>query len=309
MWFDYDYYRVLLLSDDESCALMVNRYGGWDWPFFKYPRAYNTMKTCLADFSNLLGLDPALHCVTPLFSLVYGACTCAGPCNDDHSSSSDLRHVGRIMFLWLECHVESFVLPDGFAWKNSSFVREAQAPSKFDDFFERARPLTCRVLDKDESLMKELWQPHHQLGWHAKASKWLMKCAKKKWRHVTGIVEQHRMNITSTILKVDSDKGGFFLKAPTAGSDEIQTTRAIVKVMPQHTLDVVDICEELDYFVMRKVGLWPNRSDMEMQLLSEAVKALAEMQLASVELTESLIENGCKGGGRMSWHTRWTTHG
>ncbi len=55
---------------------------------------------------------------------------------------------------------------------------------------------------------------------------------RKSGATVTGTVEQHRMNITSTILKVDSDKG--------------------------------------------------------------ALKALAEMQLASVELTESLIEIGCK---------------
>ncbi len=137
------------------------------------------MKTGIADINNLLGLDPELHSFTPLVSLVYGACTCAGPCSDDHSSASDLRHAGRMMLLWLECHLESFVLPDGLAWKNSDFVREEQAPSKFDDFFERSRPLTCGVLEIDESLMKELWQSHHQLGWHAKASKWLMKCVEK----------------------------------------------------------------------------------------------------------------------------------
>ncbi len=44
----------------------------------------------------------------------------------------------------------------------------------------------------------------------------------------------------------------------------------------------------------RKVGLWPNQSDKEIKLRSEAAKALAETQLASVELTELLIENECK---------------
>ncbi len=136
----------------------------------------------------------------------------------------------------------------------------------------------------DESLMKELWQPHQPTRRHAKTSKWLMKCAEKSGATVTGIVERHRMNISSTILKVDSDKGGFFLKAPAAGSGEIETTRAIVKVMPQYTFDVVDVCEVLGCFVTRKVGLWPNQSDREMDLRSEAVKALAEMELASVEI-------------------------
>ncbi len=59
----------------------------------------------------------------------------------------------------------------------------------------------CEVLNKDESMMKELWRPHHQLGWHAKASKWLMKCVEISGATVTKTVEQHRMSPTSTILK------------------------------------------------------------------------------------------------------------
>ncbi len=59
-----------------------------------------------------------------------------------------------------------------------------------------------------------------------KASKWLLKCVEKSVATVAGTVEQHRMNISPTILKFDSDKGGFFLKALAEG-----TTRAIVMVM------------------------------------------------------------------------------
>ncbi len=183
MWFDYDYCRVLLLSENESCALMVNRDGRWDWPLFKYLIAYNTRERCVADFNNVLGLDPALQCFTPLVSVWYSSTGCTGPCSGDHSSPSDFRHFGQAVLLWLECHVESFVLPDGFEWKNSDFVGEAQAPSNSDNFFEMARPVICEVLDMDESLMKEVVAASPPTRPACENKQVVNEMRRKKWRH------------------------------------------------------------------------------------------------------------------------------
>ena len=153
--------------------------------------------------------------------------------------------------------------------------------------------ITVKVLTKNKSLMQQLWEPRHQRGWYGKASKWLTEQVEQDGGRVEGNVSQCAMTFASTILQVESTKGRYFLKAPAAGSDEIKVTHTVQKLMPERTLDVVGISEELGSFVSRELRLLLNRQESEAILRGAGLKMLVDFQLESIKYVSMLKKVEC----------------
>lgn len=143
--------------------------------------------------------------------------------------------------------------------------------------------------------MKMLWQPQHKPGWFVKASKWMESCVRKDGGQVVGRVSIRRMTETSTVLVVNSNKGRYFLKAPSAGSNEVLKTMTIAKLFRNATVDVVDACEELGTFVSPEAGVYDVKRAEQMDrsaVLDTALNILVRIQLGSLDVIESLKHGG-----------------
>lgn len=107
---------------------------------------------------------------------------------------------------------------------------------------------------------------------------------------VAGPVSQIRMGTASTVLRASSSHGAYFLKAPTVGSAELDVTQAVHEVLPERTLELIEISRSLGSFVSRGFETVYSRGEVSEEAMSRTiVMALGEMQLASIEHTGSLV--------------------
>ncbi len=168
---------------------------------------------------------------------------------------------GYAHLVLLDCNIDmsTLKLPENYKWQDSEFVKGISVPEKYDENIEWMLKKTAQVLDKDEWITKMLWQPQHQTGWFAKASKWLEECVRMDGAKVVGRVSVFRVWEASSILTVNSDKGYYFLKAVCAGSNELVKTVTISKLFENLTVDVMGVCEELGSFVTREIGVYDSK--------------------------------------------------
>ncbi len=139
---------------------------------------------------------------------------------------------GFVHLVLLDCNIDmsTVKLPENYEWQDSEFVKGVPVPDNYDENIEKMLKRTAQVLDKDEWITKMLWQPQHQTGWFAKASKWLEECVRMDGGKVVGRTSVFHVHETSSILMVNSDKGYYFLKAVSTASNELVKTVTISKL-------------------------------------------------------------------------------
>ncbi len=180
-----DYYRLLVLNEDESCALMIEEDGVWDLPYFELkPATPTNLKSAVDGLQELLGLDPEDQFLTPIAPVQRHSANRGRRC----AHLKWQQHMlGNVYLVLLDCHIDmaTVKMPENFKWQDSEFLKGISIPEKYDDdSFEVILRRTAQVLDKEEWITKMLWQPQHQAGWFGKASNgWRSACARTagKW--------------------------------------------------------------------------------------------------------------------------------
>lgn len=193
----------------------------------------------------------------------------------------------------MEMNVDHIDLPPSWEWKYSRFVQALVAPKDYEEAFHVAMTRTALVLNREQALMKQLCLPRYQLGWYREAACWLRVIVEEQGAEIFKEVFQTRVSFWATIPCVKSSKGQFFLKSP-AVSTEITTTRAIQEIMPERTLEVVGVSEQLGSFISKEFEtVYFRKEDDERTLRFAMVQELASMQLASIQHKDVLRAAGC----------------
>lgn len=284
-----DYIRTLVLSSDGTKVMMrADEDGLWDLPYHVFePSHIDNYLACVPALQKQLELQDCQPCFSVITELL---------------GNFVVRHarkcptvvlIGFARLVWLEKHVDHIDLPPGWDWKHVGFVHSLEAPKEYDRAFEKSMIQTGALMIREPSLMRELSQPRHQQGWIRRAGLWLKDVAMEQGATVENVVCQVRVSPCSTILSVKSTSGRFFLKSPNDGPTEIKITVAIQQIMPDRTLEVVGVSEELNSFVSKEFETVYERKDEESRLHFMMVRELASLQLASVEHKEALMATEC----------------
>ncbi|KAI0565208.1 Aminoglycoside phosphotransferase [Gracilaria domingensis] len=276
---------VLVIPDERKVLMMKYDDGSWDIPHYYFARMdAQNIETSVLRFQEDVSIDASA------VRFFVAAELLGNHFANYPKHYSEPNRAGFSKMLLLEDKEDSQLrLTKDMAWQDCSFV---QALNTSDN--DSLIGVTVRVvefLEKEILVLRSIWQPRHQLGWHKMACEWLQRVAEDDNAHVFGPVVQCRMNCMSTILRVSSDKGAYFLKSPVFGTNELQITQAISRVLPSMTLTVVGMSDELASFASREFIPLENRS--EEQALQLLINCLGSLHKASLEQKERLVREGC----------------
>lgn len=285
-----EYVRLFVLSPGLT-VLMRKNGDQWDFPGFEYEDPHpSNLQDAIAKTQALLALDSAQTCLVGVADLLGAWCS---QYHAPHGASKPKMALSHL--IWIEPQASlPATLPDSWEWKDVQFLATLSADKDYDDAFDSMVAHAVKFLQEDLPKAKDCWQPRHQMGWHKNATEWLTEIVKNQGETPLDPITQFRMNISSTLLKARcADGRAFFLKAPTAGSNEIQITKAVYDLMPQRTLELVDVSTPLGSFVAKEFDTVYRQSEDRRAMSRIMLKALVEMQLESIQHRTGLINRGC----------------
>ena len=280
-----DYYYVALLdtTTNVSTILMHAEQEQWCLPYFEYPEALNsgtTIPIVCDDFKSWLQITTDDVHFTGTVELLGDRC---------YYSRITPKDLGRVQLLVVEPQgiaPNEIKLPNGAGWKQADFVPIALPPldSPLNRIMGRA---IQQCMDRSSYFLHTCSDKRHQLGWFEKASRYLTEVVSSQGAEIRGHVVQRHMACTSTMLRLDSSLGSYFLKSPTRGCNEPGITAAVAELFPETCPVIVGVSKHLNCFVSEEFD------DDGAARLRDAVMALAKLQLQSVEHIKRLSDAGC----------------
>lgn len=279
-----DYVALLLVHPNGSRVLMAKSAETWYLPQLTYPKSLNyNVDRCCKDLQHRLSIDaPGITAFSASVELL-GSYASAGFEPGDE--------IGFARLFLLESHVPLSHLPPPFAWKDAQFLSSCldtlDAQDQQYHFFEQSLLYIAPKTPRD--LLPSL-DPRHKLGWFREASAWLRSVVSSTGASPSGRVVQVHVNPTSTILKIDSTCGWFYLKSLGLASHEPSITAALADLISNRCVQVIAVSDLLHSFVTPGFEL----VDLdEAQHLPLAAHTLGEIQLQCMAHVEPLRAAGC----------------
>ena len=280
-----DFIWIMMLDQNRESVLVVRKDGDWELPMLQHQHSMsdsNRITRCQQDLQRLLQTPQAQFAfiVELLGTRLVSLPSDAG------------EHIGFPKLLLVELLTDScsddVCLPSSFAWKNCDEVRSIL--SKKTDFFKRHvlhRVIGC--MDPKKLFLSSLRDPRYQVGWYQSASEFLTSVVTLDGVTAEAPVVQHHLTTTSSLLKVHTSAGWYFLKSPAIGCAEVTISERVASLFPEYSPRVLQSSTELNCFVMK--GFEHRVPDHKS--LSELVKKLACLQLKSIKHVAALSQVGC----------------
>lgn len=272
---------MMLLHEDTGTLLMFCVDGVWDLPYLVYPKSLSDDTTlCCRDLQDLLGIASDDTCFTVVVELL-GAFAIG---REDYE-----REAGLGQLMMVESHIDAFDLPENAAWKDATFVSSLLEVQPEKRTLHACLDVVLNCMQPESSILASLRSPRDQYGWFRKAANLLTSAVSSEGAKVSGSVIQEHVSLTSTLLKVDSSDGWFFLKAPALGCNEVTITSTVASLFPQSTPEVVTTCDDLNCIVLKEF----TEIQMEDTDIGDMARKLGHMQLQSMQHLSKLRDGGC----------------
>lgn len=283
-----DYLR-LLIPGPHKTVLMGEKEGQWDFPAFQFQERHPlNFSTVFADLDGMLDQDPSDTRFVAVAELMG-----AGSFRVRPIPGGSWDDVIQSHMLWVEPQVPLVDLPVSWGWKDETFLWSLLGKETDDQSFEYIIKRAVTFLSQDLDSIVYNWQPRFQPGWYKKACTWLEKVVQAEGHTTEGPVEQVRMTIASTVMKAKCSNGDeYYLKAPLR-IEEIKLTKTIEEILPLWTVQTVAESKSLHCFVSKGFETANRRDPEAEEVSSDMIRALGEMQIASLRHTDSLVEQGC----------------
>lgn len=297
---------IMLINSSIPAVLMCINDGEWDLPCFKYPESL--VQGCFVqnmcdDFKNWVSKGDETLFFTAAVELL-GAHLREVEQTDDKE-----MYVQKDSLYLLEIHgkhsVEELQLPDNADWKRGEFASSvlSEKPGTVrNDIFETVRDW----LQSPSNFSLSISDQRYRLGWFEKASEMLREIAKSQSADSHERVIQQQMTSASTILKLKTSKGYYFLKSPTIGSNEVTVTAKIASLFSETSPVVVGTSDELRCFITEEF----EEKEQGEEDLRNAVLALGRLQLKSLHHLNELKDAGCPSRDSKALETemsKWVT--
>jgi hypothetical protein len=147
--------------------------------------------------------------------------------------------------------------------------------------------------------------PWFARGWFAEAERWLRAAAKESGYEPTGPVEQFRTWSISSVHRVPTTRGMVYFKASADMPlfvNEALVTRALSSLFPEFVPAPLAIDVSRDWLALPDFGeevSWDAPLDVKIDIF----RRFAQLQIASVEHADRLLEAGCIDR-RLDWLAR-----
>lgn len=284
-WTHLDYVRVILVSNDLSEVLMVQKGSVWDLPHFEYGGSTDHLACiglCCRDFQKWLQAgDSSTQCFTAVLELLGDETRKA-----NHSEDMEIRD----RLILVECQVDDglsdVILPHAAEWKKNEFVYDLLA--RLDDEpieYRRSMEALSRFMQHRN---KPLFDPRYRFGWFKTASSFLTNAASSDGADNFESVIQEHLSSSSTIASVNSSKGRYFLKAPALGSREVPMTVKIQSLFPECSAAIIRASNDLNCFVTKEFS----QATIPRDETGNIVQRLGQLQLASISSLDELKNSG-----------------
>lgn len=138
-------------------------------------------------------------------------------------------------------------------------------------------------------ILRSLSDPRYRLGWFDRAREFLESAATRDGGEIKQPVVQHHVTSSSTLLRVLTSRGWYYLKSPALGCAEVTVTSQIASIFPQSSPMVLGISTELNCFASKGFDhMMPSEKH-----LSNVVMELGCLQLKSLPHVSTLVHCGC----------------
>lgn len=185
--------------------------------------------------------------------------------------------------------VKNFKLPANAEWKDSHDVTVLLESIEDREPLRQVMETVLKCLQSKSSILLFISDSRHRRGWFRKANAFLVSALSLDGAVVSGRVIQQHMSSTSTLLKVKSSQGWYYLKEPALGCMEVATTAKIASLFPESSPTILRTCDELNCFVSKGFTHVP----LDNKDIPSLVQKLGSIQLKSLEHLEALQEAGC----------------
>lgn len=299
------YVFVALLSQDGRHVLVThnddddaNTSTKWRLPLFVYSSGLNENSDRLInDIRNKLGLNECKRDV--LLSV--------GPDYFGLAPTNAPQISGFTTLIVVYCHndLPGELLPSNFQWADAQLVRllrdhigDKTECNNDMELVHRAFQVVDELVCEDgETKLNSIRDKRYHREWYISATQWFREWVKNldEAELGTGInslepVLQLSSSATSTILKLPSHHGSYYLKAPCIDSTELATTIAVSNLIPHSVIRVEAVNEQLGCFLMKELAR--PEAPKHRAALPKMMETLAEVQLISLEKVDELLKRG-----------------
>lgn len=238
---------LLLMCDCGSFkrVLMIEENGEPYLPYFEYPfrSSEHKVDACLK-LQSKLSIDSTRQHFIAVFDPLGYLTT---------STIDGAKTNGYSNLVLLEPRDLNFGLPSFATWQDVEHSEQIAATGN------RNRGPDCTVHEELFSIVKDFQTGRADIsylndirytpGWFSEASEYLISVLEDNGVHPIKPVFQHSVSSTSTLLKVETNYGQYYLKCPGAGCDEVSITKIIVQLLPSYTASIVGTNSVLNCFV------------------------------------------------------------
>lgn len=136
--------------------------------------------------------------------------------------------------------------------------------------------------------------PFSRRGWLREAQAWIQKSVQDKRIEFSGNLRQFNAGETFALVRLHTTDGdSYWLKATgEPNRHECSLTVEISRLFPRYLPSLVAVREDWNAWVTKDAGK-PLGSFQDLNILTAAATALADLQIESLDLIESLNEVGC----------------
>jgi len=266
------YVRVVLLGSAGQGVLLERLGDSWDLPFFAYPSQVAIQQVC-DDVRRALAPDSAYFIVN---------CNLIGI--SPYLGRPPTKDVGVANLLLMECQGHVLQASGPYSWRDTAFVDQLLKSGVKDWGAEKALEIVSKLLCRDpERLVAFLVDPRFLKGWFDKASARLTTFIASTGAIVRGRVVQVHVSFSSSVLKVESSTGVFYLKAVAIGSKEAKVTQKVASLFPEDAPAVEMLDLDLNCFVSR--AFTPTLAGAE---FSTYAQLLGRLQMRSIKHLDDL---------------------
>lgn len=284
-----DYVRAALFSSDRQTVVMVKEDGPWDLPYFVYSDSLfngNNIGRCCDDLKQWFGVSRE---ATYFFATVELLGVSFRP------GKYPPHQTGREKLMIVEMQPESDIEgllatpPKPAELKKREFVSSSLVKPENTPMSTRCVIILRNYMHPSSTILASLSDPRYQPGWYRRESERITSMISCMGLEVRGRVIQVHMSYTSTLLKVNSSGGWFFVKAPALGCREGSITAQIASLFPECSTTILNTYDDLNRFVSKAF------SDIELKQddMCDVVLQLGHVQLNSLPHLEKLKTAGC----------------
>lgn len=286
-----DFVRMMLSNTARNAVLVTEEAGQWDFPYFEYKRSLQSgsrVARCCRDYQDWLGVLPEQNCFTVAVELL-------GDFPIRSKRDSEKFGKGKLLVIehQMDGSVEDLTLPRYAEWKDIRFLSSLSIDSQSSHFgsdIERIFEVAVRYMETTAASTMLLLDPRHRPQWFRKAKTFFLSVLSSDGVKTWGPVSQEHVSSTSTLLRVNSNRGPYYLKSPALGSQETPISVELSSLFPRNTPKVVGTCTELNCFAMKGF----THVDLEEKDALRVVETLGNIQLQSVQYKDRFRKIGCK---------------